>query len=142
MVLDANDTARLEAKISAAERKACVQIVVAVARGPSWLGIHRKASKLFRKHHLERTRNRNGVLLLLVPRDREFLVYGDQAIHDAVGQHYWDDLQEGMSAYFREGRFYEGLSLAVGKVADRLEPLFPPQHEVADELPNRIIFTR
>ena len=139
-LLTGDEVQRLEAKITAAEAQTTAQLKVVVAER-EWLGIRRKARRLFVRHGLHQTAQRNCVLILLVRQSRQFVIFGDAGVHQKVGQDYWDFLREEMSAEFREGRFYDGLALAVQAVGQTLHDLFPAEAPAAqDELSNAILF--
>lgn len=138
-VLSPEEVARLEAKIAAAESRTSAQLKVAIA-GSSWLGLKRRARKVFEQHGLAQTGQRNCVLVLVVPKNRELLIYGDEAIHQAVGQSYWDDVRERISAELAQGRYYDGLSLGVTLLGEKLASLFPPQGVEKNEISNQLLF--
>lgn len=137
--LSEDEVARLEAKIAAAESKTSAQIKIAVANR-EWLGLKRKARQIFKAHGLDKTAQRNCVLVLLVLKNRELLIYGDESIHQAVGQDYWDDVRDQMMAEFRQGRFYDGFAVGVQRLGERLAALFPVAQESRDEIANQILF--
>lgn len=137
--LNEDEVARLEAKIAAAEVRTSAQIKVAIAKR-EWLGIKRKARQIFRAHGLDQTAQRNCVLVLLVLKNRELLIYGDQSVHQAVGQEYWDDVRDQMMAELRQGHFYDALAVGVQRLGERLAALFPLAQENRDELANQILF--
>lgn len=82
----------INAAINEAERSTSAEIKVVVTRH-CWGNLKDKAFKIFRKLDLHRTEQRNCVLVLLVVANREFLIYGDEGIHEKVGQDSWDDVR-------------------------------------------------
>jgi uncharacterized membrane protein len=131
------DRERIRTAIEAAERRTSAEIVVSVA--PLFWGDAQKAAeRAFVRLGIGSTRARNGVLILVVPRRRQFVVIGDDGIHARVGQSLWDRLASLLSDHFRRGAFTEGVVRAVGALADELEPLFPRQPGDINELPDEV----
>ena len=137
-ILTADEIGRIEAKTAAAERLTSAQLRVAVVK-PSWLGIQRKARKLFEKHGLADTAARNAVLLVADLRSREIAIYGDEGV-SAVGQEFWDEVRDAMVEEFAAGRPAQALSTGVRLVGEKLSELFPPDDARGDEVENAVIF--
>ncbi len=86
-----------------------------------------RAQALFAKLGLERTRERNGVLIYVATADRRFAVIGDTGIHEEVGSQFWAEAVARMGAAFRQGAFGDGLVGAIESVGKRLAERFPPK---------------
>ncbi|HKB78407.1 MAG TPA: TPM domain-containing protein [Thermoanaerobaculia bacterium] len=138
-LLSPAEIARVEAKIASAERLTSAEIVVVLTRS-TWMGIKRRARRIFRQRGLDTTAERNAVLLLVDTRNREVLVYGDAGIDSRVGQQFWDEVRDAMIEELREGRLAAGLSTGVRLVAEKLAAVFPTRSSDVNELPNGIIF--
>lgn len=135
--LSPEEKARVEAAVAAAEHQTSAEIKVILVRH-CWGSIKAKAASVFRKHGLDRTALRNCVLILLVTTNREFLIYGDQGIHEKAGQSLWDGCRDEMTKAFKEDRFGDGLETTVLKVGEKLAAFFPHQaddrNEISDEV--------
>lgn len=132
------DAARVERAIGDAERLTSGEIVVSIA--PFFLGsVQRAAERAFDRHRVGHTRARNGVLIFLVPGRRQLVILGDEGIHQAVGQGFWDELVEVVTARFHAGDVTGGLVDGIAEIGARLARAFPydAAHDV-DELPNQI----
>lgn len=139
VTLTPDEIVRIEAKTAAAERLTSAQLRVALV-GPSWLGIQRKARKLFEKHGLAGTAARNAVLLVADLRSREIVVYGDEGVSSRVGQEFWDDVRDAMVKEFAAGRPAQAISTGVRLLGEKLSQLFPAASHPVDEVPNGVIF--
>ena len=71
------------------------------------------------------TRERNGVLLFVVPSRRKFVVLGDAGIHEKVGQQFWTSVVTAVTDKFRSGHFTEGLVKGIEAVGEQLATHFP-----------------
>lgn len=135
--LDPDEKEQIEAAIREAERHTSAEIKLVLVRH-CWGDIREKAASIFEKHGLHRTKERNAVLILLVTTNRELLIYGDEGIHEKVGQSLWDDVLDQMLAEFRRDDFATGLTLGVKRIGEKLTEFFPPRgddvNEIADEV--------
>lgn len=118
------DIDRVKAAIAAAERAACGEIRVSVARF-FWGSVRGAAERAFVRLGMTRTKDRNGVLFFIVPSRKKFVVLGDEGIHAKVGQEFWESVARLMSERFREGEFTEGLVAAIEEAGRQLAAHFP-----------------
>lgn len=129
---------RVAEAIAAAERRTTAELKVVVLRH-CWIDIRKKAQTLFAKHELARTRDRNGVMILLVLANREFLLYGDKGIHERVEGRFWIAVRDVMQQKFRAGRLLEGLCAGISSIGERLAEHFPATEDDANELSDEIV---
>jgi uncharacterized membrane protein len=138
VALSPSEKERVEAKIAGAEALTSAEIKVIIT-GKSRLSIQHRARELFKKYGMHRTRDRNGVLILLALDSRKVLVHGDEQVHARVGQAFWDEVIDAMRDLFREGQLCEGLCLGVHLLGERLAELFPPLPDDTNEISNEVI---
>lgn len=106
-----------------------------------WGNVRRTAEHAFVRMKMDRTAQRNGVLFFVVPSRRSFVVLGDEGIHAAVGQEFWDGVAAAMSARFRKGDFTGGLVHGIAEAGRQLEAHFPSQGaRDVNELPDQVDF--
>jgi uncharacterized membrane protein len=132
------DLAALEAAIREAESATTGEIRVAVlprVRG----GLEKAVTHAAERLGMTRTKERNGVLILVDPAHRAFLVWGDTAIHERVGEVLWKDVAAAIEERFRAGDFTGGLVRGIGAAGRALAAHFPagPGGHV-NELPDRV----
>ena len=137
--LTTDESRQLAAAIEHAEKQTSGEIKVVLVRH-CWTDIHAKAAAIFMKHNLHKTEQRNCVLVMLVLTNREFLIHGDQGIHEKVGQEFWDDVRDLMSTRFAESKFGEGLSEGVRRIGEKLAQFFPRSMDDKDEISDEIVF--
>ncbi len=87
---------------------------------------------------MEKTRERNAVLIFVAPRARKFAVIGDTAVHARCGERFWQDLAAEMAGWFRRGEFTSGLVHGVVKAGELLAQHFPRRPDDRNELPDKI----
>ncbi len=132
------DVARVEAAIQRAERQTSGEVRVAIARFYFWGDVRRAAAAAFERLHIDRTRQRNGVLIFVAPRLRRFAVIGDVGIHQRVSDAFWNEIAEQLGRTFRAGDLTAGLEQAVIMIGERLATHFPPDPHDKNELPDLV----
>jgi uncharacterized membrane protein len=83
------------------------------------------AQKEFLRLGLDKSSEKNGVLIFVAPRSKKFAVIGDEAVHTKCGDTFWRELADAMSGYFRNGDFSGGIAHGVQKAGDLLAAHFP-----------------
>jgi uncharacterized membrane protein len=78
---------------------------------------------------LNRSPERNGVLIFVAPRAHKFAVIGDEAVHAKCGDEFWRQLADAMAGYFRKSEFTPGILHGVQKAGELLAEHFPRRHE-------------
>jgi putative membrane protein len=88
---------------------------------------------------LYRTRESNGVEIYLSFFERQVVVIGDTAIHQKMGDKYWQDIRDLIIAGIREGNPGGGICAAIEACGKALAEHFPPRPDDINELPDRVI---
>ncbi len=133
------DAPAIEAAIARAEARTSGEIRVTVATW-FWGDVQRTAEAAFERLGMTATRERNGVLIFVVPARRRFAVVGDAGIHARVGDALWVEVRDRLGAEFRRGRYTEGLIAAVEALGEGLARSFPADAaRNPDELPNTVV---
>ena len=134
------DSTRITDAIRTVERRTSGEICVSVS-SLFWGTGEKAAGRAFDRLGIPRTKQRNGVLLFVVPSRRKFVIIGDTGIHEKVGQEFWSRLAERVVERFREGDFTGGLSRGIEEVGEQLAAHFPSDAAPdVDELSNEVDF--
>jgi len=99
-----------------------------------------RAEECFNKLGMHKTGLRNGVLIYLSVDDHKFAIIGDYGINSKVEADFWDTTKEKMLVHFKAGDLVEGLIAGVACAGEKLQRLFPREHDDVNELPNDIVF--
>ncbi len=118
------DEQRIRNAIEAAEANSSARIHVTLSHEALDSAL-RAASRVFRHQRLSDTPQRNSVLFFVLPWRREFAVIGDSGIHDKVGQEFWEQIVQAMSAAIVTGDLTDGLVLGIEKAGRELAAHFP-----------------
>lgn len=141
MLLTHEEKQRLEQKIAALECLTSAEFKIIITPHAYW-GLKRKAARLFKKYQLHKTKDRSAVLVLLVAKDRQFLIYGDEGIHQKVGNSCWHTISQAALAFFKQEKYEAGLATTLHLLADILTEHFPSTGEKANEITNEIIIEK
>lgn len=131
--LTGDERLRVERAIAEVETLTSAEIKVLIVRH-CWGDIHQKASRLFRKHGLDKTAGRNAVMLMLVTTNRQFLIYGDRGIHERVGEGYWEAIRDELARGLKSGRVGEALCGTIKAIGGKLAEHFPVRGHNPNEL--------
>lgn len=131
------DDAKVTAAIAAAEARTSGEIRVFLSSIACADPIA-AATVQFERLGMTRTRARNGVLLFVAPRSRNFAVIGDEAVHQKCGPTFWTELAGAVGAHFARGAFTEGLVLGIERAGALLAQHFPGGPDDHNELPDAV----
>lgn len=141
---DRADLDALARAIAEAERHTSAEVAVHLERRiPRLTGddpAQARARDVFLRLGLDRTRDRNAVLIYLTLDDRHLAIVGDEGIHARVGDEYWAQVRDLMVERLRQGRPREALLAAIEAVGAILRRHFPRRPDDRDELPDRVTF--
>lgn len=128
--------------IAASERMSTGEIRVFVESHCSMLNPIHRCEEVFTQLNMHETKQRNGVLLYIAIKDKQFAIVGDQGIHEKIGgQAYWSKLAEQMKYYFKEQQFQEGICYCIETIGQELAQHYPlGAHDNPNELPDEIVF--
>ncbi|HZR21616.1 MAG TPA: TPM domain-containing protein [Verrucomicrobiae bacterium] len=87
---------------------------------------------------MEKTRDRNGVLIFVAPKAHKFAVIGDAGVHAKCGEGFWTELAREMSGHFRKSDFTAGIVHGVRKAGELLAQHFPRRPDDTNELPDQV----
>lgn len=125
-----------------AERMSSGEIRVYIESRCSYVDPLDRAKEIFEKLQMFRTKQRNGVLLYLAMKDRQFAIFGDQGIHQKVGDDFWEKQKLELKRAFRSQNFVKGIVECLSGIGASLQSYFPYQSDDEDELPDDIVFGR
>jgi uncharacterized membrane protein len=129
--------------IQNAERETSGEIRVYVESRCSWVDAIDRAAELFHLLKMDQTAERNGVLVYVAVKDRQVAIFGDEGIHNKVGQQYWFQLVAEMLNSFNSTDYAKGIAGTVMKIGVALQNYFPFNRDTdKNELPDDIVFGR
>lgn len=102
--------------------------------------VHR-AKEIFDGLQMDKTEQRNAVLLYVAMKDRQLAVYGDEGIHHKVGYDFWNAEVKTMLSHFNQQNYTEGFVNIIHDIGEALVYHFPfDEKGDKNELPDDIVF--
>jgi uncharacterized membrane protein len=125
--------------IAEAEKATSGEIRIAVEKNCSDSAFDR-ATQYFVKLGMDKTAEKNGVLIYLSYEDHKFAIIGDSGINKLVPEDFWETTQVAMKAHFMSGKLADGIIAGIALAGEKLALFFPYKSDDINELPNEIIF--
>jgi uncharacterized membrane protein len=100
-----------------------------------------RAQEIFFKLRMNETELRNATLVYVAVKDKQAAVFGDEGIHQKVGEKYWQDVVSNMLLQFRQQNLAEGICQGIHGLGKALQLYFPYNRDTdKNELPDEIVF--
>lgn len=123
--------------VESAERYTSGEIRICVEKTCSEPVLDRAAT-YFKKLGMNKTAQRNGVLIYIATQDKQFAIIGDAGINKLVPNDFWDSTKDTMLGYFKEGNMTGGIIAGIKIAGEQLQAFFPYLDGDVNELPNKI----
>jgi uncharacterized membrane protein len=127
--------------IQRAEKLTSGEVRVFVEGKCSYVDAIDRAAELFLNLQMQKTEDRNAVLIYIAMTDHQLAVFGDEGIHKKVGNEYWNIEVKKMITNFNRENYAKGISEVVEDIGDALTKHFPYNNTTdKNELPDDIVF--
>ncbi len=129
--------------VKSAEQQTSGEVRVFVEHRCRYVDALDRAVGIFGNLKMYETKDRNAVLIYVAIKDRQLAIYGDEGIHQKLGNEYWNKEVAKMIKEFNRENYAAGISKCVLEVGEALKSNFP-YDKVTDknELPDDIVFGR
>lgn len=129
--------------IRQSEQNTSGEIRVYVESRCSWVDAIDRAAEIFFSLKMEKTEQRNAVLIYVAIKDHQLAVFGDEGIHQKVGTEFWNKVVKEMLSSFNKENYAKGIAESVIQVGEALDTHFPFIRKTdKNELPDEIVFGR
>jgi uncharacterized membrane protein len=88
---------------------------------------------------MQKTPERNAVLIFVAPRAHKFAIVGDKAIHQKCGEELWQRLVTQMRDHFRKENFTAAIVDAIREIGEALAAQFPRKSTTIGGLPDEVV---
>ena len=119
------DKARIVAAIAEQEARTTGEIHVHVLARTGERDILTFAQRKFTELGVDKTAERNGVLILISRWERRYAIWGDEGLHQKVGDVLWARARDVMDSHFAKRQFAEGIEACVREIGAELARHFP-----------------
>jgi uncharacterized membrane protein len=123
--------------IRMAEKNTSGEIRVHIEKTTS-IDAYDRAMEVFHELKMDETQLKNGVLIYLAVKDKDFVICGDKGINDLVKDDFWDCTRDVMVAQFKIGNYKQGLINGILNAGEQLQKYFPFEENDTNELSNEI----
>ncbi len=97
------------------------------------------AWKVFERTGMRDTRQRNGALIVMMPRMKKVVIIGDSGFDEVVPPGFWKDSVDAMIREMHESSPLEALREGLRRLGDALCVHWPRQGDDLNELPDEIL---
>jgi uncharacterized membrane protein len=102
--------------------------------------IEKRTVEVFKKLKMQRTRERNGVLVYVATDSRHFSVFGDEGIHKKMGSQFWTSEAATFKEALGNGNMIGGICQVVLDIGEGLKTHFPHQSDDKNELSDKPVY--
>ena len=100
-----------------------------------------RAAEIFFGLQMERTAERNAVLVYVAMKDRQLAVFADEGIYTKLGKEYWYNEVKEMISNFNRDDYAAGIRQCINDIGEALHTYFPYNEKIdKNELPDEIVF--
>jgi len=126
-----------------AEQRTSGEVRVFVESRCRYVNAIDRAVEIFENLQMQKTELRNATLVYVATRDKQLAVFGDEGIHQKVGNEYWANELVKMINAFNRDNIAEGIRQCVLNIGEALATHFPFDRSTdKNELPDDIVFGR
>lgn len=127
--------------IKKAEHRTSGEVRVFVESKCRYVNAVDRAQEIFFSMKMNETELRNATLVYVAVKDRQAAVFGDEGIHQKVGENYWKDVVSKMLLHFKQEKLADGICHGIHDLGESLLFYFPyNQSTDKNELPDEIVF--
>ena len=139
----AEEQAAIQEAIRLAEQRTSGEVRLFIESHCRFVDPLDRAKEIFFSLKMEQTAERNASLIYLAVKDHQVAVFGDEGIHQKVGQKYWEEEVNKMLLLFRKEHLVEGICQCINDIGEALHQHFPYDRDTdKNELPDDIVFGR
>ena len=124
-----------------AEKRTSGEVRVFVESRCKYVDAIDRAAEIFFGLQMEKTADRNAVLLYVAMKDRQLAVFADEGIHKRLGQEYWNKEISLLIRNFNREDYAAGIRQCITDIGEALYSNFPYDNKTdKNELPDDIVF--
>lgn len=127
--------------IRQAEKRTSGEVRVFVENRCRFMDAIDRAAEIFFSLKMEKTEERNAVLVYVALKDHQLAVFADEGIYQKTGQEYWNKVVAEMIQSFNKDDYAKGIAECVIQIGEALTTHFPFDNDTdKNELPDHIVF--
>ncbi len=124
-----------------AEHLTSGEIRVFVESKNAYMDPKHRAAEIFYNLKMDKTDERNAVLLYIAVKDKQLALFGDEGIYKATGEEFWNNAVKSMLKQITAVDIIGGMVHCISSIGETLKEKFP-YNKLNDknELPDEIVF--
>lgn len=138
-----DDFLRISRKIKEMEKITAGEIRVVIKEEKSFKNRNKDikliAEEEFMNLDMHNTRDKTGILLYIILKERQFYILADSGIDKKVEQNTWDEVRNEIQDEFVRGHFTKGVVHGIDRVGHILSEHFPIKPDDTNELSNKVV---
>lgn len=141
--LSKEDLERISSEIKNAEEKTSAEIVVSIKRKIPFIyknNINKFLSYAFNFYKIYETKNRTGILIIFILKDKKFYIIGDEGINKKVQQKKWDEISNFVSSEIKNCGLLSGIINSIKLTSEIVAQNFPLEEFDKNEIPDKVRF--
>ena len=132
---------RVVEAIRNAEQRTSGEVRVYVESRNEYMDPMDRAAEIFYNLKMDKTDDRNAVLLYIAVKDKQLALFGDEGIYKATGEEYWNNAVKNMLMEIKAHDIIGGMVHCIITIGEALHEKFPYNKlEDKNELPDQIVF--
>ncbi len=132
---------RIVQAIQEAEKRTSGEVRVYIESRCRYVNALDRAAEIFYSLKMDKTAEKNAVLVYLAVKDHQLAVFADEGIHVKTGKDFWKDQVLLMLNHFNKEDYAAGIIQVIYKIGEALNTYFPYLMDTdKNELPDDIIF--
>lgn len=140
-LLDEEENRLIVKAIRQAEKRTSGEVRVYVESRCRFMDAIDRAAELFFSLQMEKTEDRNAVLVYVALKDQQLAVFADEGIYKKTGPDYWNNVVKDMLRTFNKQDYATGIAECVIQIGEALTAHFPYDSDTdKNELPDQIVF--
>jgi len=140
-LLDEEENRLIVKAIRQAEKRTSGEVRVYVESRCRFMDAIDRAAELFFSLQMEKTDDRNAVLVYVALKDHQLAVFADEGIYKKTGPDYWNNVVKEMLSTFNKQDYAKGIAECVIQIGEALTAHFPYDSDTdKNELPDQIVF--
>ena len=140
-LLDEEENRLIVKAIRQAEKRTSGEVRVYVESRCRFMDAIDRAAELFFSLQMEKTDDRNAVLVYIALKDHQLAVFADEGIYKKTGADYWNNVVKEMLSTFNKQDYAKGIAECVIQIGEALTTHFPYDNDTdKNELPDQIVF--
>ncbi|HNR17874.1 MAG TPA: TPM domain-containing protein [Chitinophagaceae bacterium] len=140
-LFDEEDNRLIVKAIRQAEKRTSGEVRVFVENRCRFMDAIDRAAEIFFSLKMEKTEERNAVLVYVALKDHQLAVFADEGIYQKTGQEYWNKVVAEMIQSFNKDDYAKGIAECVIQIGEALTTHFPFDNDTdKNELPDHIVF--